>query len=148
VFRLEKAEPMQILDVCPASAAARGLARFLLLNLGTVSISRHPGAEPDISGRAPERRIHHRVLVGAAAWLVTNDDRHAAECVNVSMGGAAINTNARIPTGTVVRFELSFGLDHRPVAIQCEVVRSSQTELGLRFLALDRASLEAVLSLL
>lgn len=132
----------------PAAAAALPLACFLLFKPGTVSISRHPGAEPDTSGRAPERRIHHRVLVGAAAWLVTEDDRHSAECVNVSMGGAAIKTNARIPTGTVVRFELSLGLDYRPVAIQCEVVRSSQTELGLRFLALDRASLEAVLSLL
>lgn len=113
-----------------------------------MSISRHPGAEPDVSGRAPERRIHHRVLVGASAWLVTEDDRHSAECVNVSMGGAAIKTDARIPTGSVVRFELSLGLDHRPVSIQCEVVRASQAELGLRFLALDRASLEAVLSLL
>ena len=64
------------------------------------------------------------------------------------MGGAAIKTNARIPTGDVVRFELSLGLDRRSVTIQCEVVRSSQTDLGLRFLALDRASLEAVLSLL
>jgi c-di-GMP-binding flagellar brake protein YcgR len=112
------------------------------------SPSRHPGTEPDVSGRAPERRIHHRVLVGASAWLVTDDERHSAECVNVSMGGAAVTTSARIPTGNVIRFELSLGLDHRSVAIQCEVVRSSQTELGLRFLALDRASLEAVLSLL
>jgi c-di-GMP-binding flagellar brake protein YcgR len=112
------------------------------------SPSRHPSSEPDVSGRAPERRIHHRVLVGAAAWLVTEEERYSAECVNVSMGGAAVNTDARIRTGSVVRFELSLGLDHRSVAIQCEVVRSSQTELGLRFLALDRASLEAVLSLL
>ena len=112
------------------------------------SPSRHPGSEPDVSGRAPERRNHHRVLVGAAAWLVTEDERYGAECVNVSMGGAAVKTDARIRTGHVVRFELSLGLDHRTVAIQCEVVRSSQAELGLRFLALDRASLEAVLSLL
>ena len=103
---------------------------------------------PDVSGRAPERRIHHRVLVGAAAWLVTEDDRHSAECVNVSMGGAAVRTDARLLTGQVMRFELSLGLDHRSVSIPCEVVRSAQAELGLRFLALDRASLEAVLSLL
>jgi hypothetical protein len=121
---------------------------FSALPASTVSISRHPGAEQDVSGRAPERRIHHRVLVGAAAWLVTEDDRHSAECVNVSMGGAAIKSEARMPTGSVVRLELALGLDRRSVAIQCEVVRSSPTELGLRFLALDRASLEAVLSLL
>ena len=112
------------------------------------STSRHPGVVPDVSGRAPERRIHHRVLVGAAAWLVTESGRHAAECVNVSMGGAALKTDARIAAGSVIRFELSLGLDRRSAAIRCEVVRSSQAELGLRFLALDRASLEAVLSLL
>ncbi len=101
-----------------------------------------------MSGRAPERRIHHRVLVGAAAWLVTDDERYSAECVNVSMGGAAVSTEGRLPTGSLVRFELSLGMDHGSVAIRCEVVRSAQAELGLRFLALDRASLEAVLSLL
>ena len=110
------------------------------------SPSNFPGA--DVSGRAPERRIHHRVLVGASAWLVVNDDRYSAECVNVSMGGAAVRSEAHIKTGNVVRFELALGRDHGSVSIQCEVVRASNAELGLRFLALDRASLEAILSLL
>lgn len=109
---------------------------------------RSPSAELDVSGRAPERRIHHRVLVGAPAWLVVDDTRSSAECVNVSMGGAAIATSARVRTGTLVRLELSLGLDRPSVSIQCEVVRASASELGLRFLALDRASLEAILSLL
>jgi hypothetical protein len=101
-----------------------------------------------LSGRAPERRIHHRGLVGGAAWLLVGEERFDAECVNISMGGAAIVTRAQPHTGAVVRFELSLGLDRGWVAIQAEVVRSSETELGLRFLALDRASLEAILSLL
>lgn len=113
-----------------------------------MSISRQSGVHPDVSGRAPERRIHHRVLVGAAAWLIVDDARHSAECVNVSMGGAAVLSSARIPTGSVVSFELSLGHDRHSVTIQCEVVRASQTELGLRFLALNRASLEAIVSLL
>jgi hypothetical protein len=102
----------------------------------------------DVSGRAPERRIHHRVLVGAAAWLLADEQRLSAECVNISMGGAAVRTTAQIKTGSVVRLELSLGMDRGSIAIQCEVARSSQTELGLRFMALDRASLEAILSLL
>ncbi len=110
--------------------------------------SRIPHPEADISGRAPERRIHHRVMVGAAAWVLIDDERFGAECVNVSMGGAAVKTDARIATGSIVRFELSLGMDGGSVAIQCEVVRASKAELGLRFMALDRASLEAVLSLL
>ena len=102
----------------------------------------------DISGRAPERRVHHRVMVGAAAWVLVDEQRFAAECVNVSMGGAAVRTMARVATGSVVAFELSLGMDRGSVVIRCEVVRASQAELGLRFLALDRASLEAILSLL
>lgn len=92
--------------------------------------------------------MHHRALVGAAAWLIVNDERHSAECVNISMGGAAILTDARPPTGSVARFELSLGLDRGSVVIQCEVARSSAAELGLRFIALDRSSLEAILVLL
>jgi len=88
------------------------------------------------------------VLVGAAAWLVVADERFAAECVNVSMGGAAVRTAALLHTGDVLWFELSLGMDRGSVSIQCEVVRVTPGEAGLRFIALDRASLEAILSLL
>ncbi len=110
--------------------------------------SRFAHSAADVSGRAPERRIHHRVLVGAAAWVIVDDKRFSAECVNVSMGGAAVKTDVHIATGNVIRFELSLGLDGRSVSIQCEVVRASKAEVGLRFMALDRASLEAIVSLL
>jgi hypothetical protein len=103
---------------------------------------------PDVSGRAPERRIHHRVLVGAAGWLLLGGERFDAECVDVSMGGAAVRTSAAVHTGRIVRFELSLGLDHGAISIQCEVVRAGPTDVGLRFLALDRRSLEAIVSLL
>jgi len=106
------------------------------------------GWSADVSGRAPERRNHHRVLVGASAWLIVDEARFSAECVNVSMGGAAVRTDAQVRTGSVVNFELSLGTDRGSIVIQCEVVRASKAELGLRFLALDRASLEAILSLL
>jgi c-di-GMP-binding flagellar brake protein YcgR len=101
----------------------------------------------DASGRAPERRFHRRTLVGAAAWLVSDDERHSAECVDVSMGGAQLLATASLPAGKLVRLELALGLDRGSVSIQCEIVRASATQLGLRFLALERASLEAILSL-
>lgn len=122
------------------------LACFLLVN-GWIAVRTSP-ASTDLSGRAPERRIHHRVLVGASAWLLVDEQRFAAECVNVSMGGASVLTQAALHTGSTVRFELSLGMDRGSVSIQCEVVRVTQAEVGLRFLALDRASLEAILSLL
>jgi hypothetical protein len=107
-----------------------------------------PSRSPSPSGRAPERRIHRRVLAGTAAWVVVDDQRFTAECVNVSMGGAAVRTDARPRTGSVVHLELSLGTDGTSCSIKCEVVRSATTDLGLRFMALDRASLEAILSLL
>jgi c-di-GMP-binding flagellar brake protein YcgR len=102
----------------------------------------------DISGRAPERRNHHRVLVGADAWLIIDDERFSAECVDLSMGGAAVITDAHLATGAVTRLEFSPGMDRGAVSIQCEVVRRAGTQVGLRFLALDSVSLEAILSLL
>jgi hypothetical protein len=108
----------------------------------------YSATDTDVSGRAPERRMHHRVLVGASAWLSVDDARFSAECVDVSLGGAAIRTEATVGTGTLVSFELSLGMDRGSITIQCEVARASRAELGLRFLALDRPSLEAILSLL
>lgn len=109
-----------------------------------MSISRFP----DLSGRAPERRNHHRVLVGAAGWLLLDGARVDAECVDVSMGGAAVRTAAVVHAGGIVRLELSLGLDRGTVAIQCEVVRAAPNDVGLRFLRLDRPSLEAIAALL
>lgn len=109
-----------------------------------VSISNYP----DVSGRAPERRVHHRVLVGAPAWLLVGTQRIGAECVDVSMGGASVFIEQHVPAGTLVLFELSLGMDRGSVSIPCEVVRANQDELALRFLALDRTSLEAIGSLL
>ena len=101
---------------------------------------------PDASGRAPERRVHHRVLVGAPAWLIVGPDRIGAECVDVSMGGANVRSARSVPAGSVALFELSLG--RGTVTIHCEVVRAAHAELGLRFLSLDRPSLEALASLL
>lgn len=102
----------------------------------------------DVSGRAPERRYHHRALVGASAWLVVDEQRFDAECVDVSMGGAAVRSQAPVSPGRVVRFELSLGYDAGSIAIQAEVVRLAPGEVGLRFLALDRASVDAILKLI
>lgn len=109
---------------------------------------RSPGRSSTPSGRARERRLHRRVPVATAAWLLARDQRTAAECINVSMGGAAVRSPARIATGSVVRLELSIGTDEHAIAIDCEVVRATPGELGLRFMALSRSSLEAILSLL
>jgi hypothetical protein len=101
-----------------------------------------------LSERGHERRAHRRVDLAAGAWLIVDERRLPAECTNVSMGGASVRSQASSHTGGIVRLELALGGDEHPVSISCEVVRKSGTELGLRFLALDRTSLEAILSLL
>jgi hypothetical protein len=110
------------------------------------SISTRPVVE-DLSGRAPERRHHHRALVGTSAWLVVDEHRYDAECVNVSMGGAAVLTSGTPALGARVRFELSLGMDRGSIVIDAEVVRCADGEVGLRFLELHPASLEALLAL-
>jgi hypothetical protein len=107
-----------------------------------------PARSASPSGRASERRNHRRVPASTAVWLVVDDQRVPAECSNVSMGGAAVRTTALAKTGSVVLLELSLGADKHSVSIKCEVVRASGGELGLRFMALDRSSLEAILALL
>ena len=87
-------------------------------------------------------------MVGAASWLLVDGERVGAECVNVSMGGASVFSEAKLALGSVVRFELSLGLDRGSVAIPCEVVRANNGEAGLRFIALDRPALEAIVSLI
>ncbi|HYJ10350.1 MAG TPA: PilZ domain-containing protein [Polyangiaceae bacterium] len=109
---------------------------------------RSPSHSASPAGRASERRTHRRVPIGTPAWVVVDDHRAPAECSNVSMGGAAVYTAARAATGSVVHLELSLGTDGHSVSITCEVVRATSNELGLRFMALDRSSLEAILSLL
>ena len=64
------------------------------------------------------------------------------------MGGAAVRTEAQVAIGALVQLELSLGLDRGTVTVPCEVVRAASGEVGVRFLALERASLEAILSLL
>ena len=96
-----------------------------------------------------ERRIHRRVQVVTAAWLrVDGEQRFPAECLNVTMGGAAVLTDVTLSSGRVVQLELTLGKQERHVVLSCEVVRARGAELGLRFIALDRPSLEAILSLL
>jgi hypothetical protein len=87
-------------------------------------------------------------VVTTAALVLEDGQRYAARCLNVSMGGAAVQAQVRTSTGQLVRLELTLTPERSAISIPCEIVRAADSEVGLRFLALDRVSLEAILALL
>ena len=99
-------------------------------------------SDPATPGR--ERRVHRRRIVDAPMWIVIGETRVPVAAVNVSIGGAAVQSPAKVSVGTTIRLEvelaatISFTLD-------AEVVRVSHDVLGLRFLALGQHALESLL---
>jgi hypothetical protein len=78
--------------------------------------------------------------------LVVGAERVSAFAVNVSVGGAAVRTNARASVGEIVELEVEhFG--SRRFTLRAEVVRAERGALALRFLALHQRALEALLGL-
>lgn len=93
---------------------------------------------------APERRNHRRRRFGAPMAVVVDGAKTPVSALNVSVGGAAVRTNARAEVGAHVALEGEIG-GHGRVALEAEVVRVEQGVLGLRFLALGQRDLEALL---
>jgi hypothetical protein len=100
----------------------------------------------DAAAPGRERRIHRRGPLDAPMWIVVGGKRIPAGAVNVSVGGAAIRTNARASVGAIVELEVEhFG--RRPFTLDAEVVRAEHGVLALRFLALRQRALESLLGL-
>jgi hypothetical protein len=49
-----------------------------------------------------DRRVHPRVPVALPAFLQANGERHAAQLLDLSPGGAKLNCPASLPVGTAV----------------------------------------------
>lgn len=94
-----------------------------------------------------ERRRHRRVGVRAPASLVSSWNVGTAECVDLSMGGAGLLSDATPPSGSKLKLELHLGPGRRVIA-SAEVVRSCDGSVGIRFVQLDPKSMAAILSML
>ena len=94
-----------------------------------------------------ERRSHRRVKVAVPAEIVLNEHATPAALLSISLGGAALRAEIDCPIGQ--RLTLRFRLPDRGwVDFSGELVRISARSIGVRFLALDRVSFDALVKLL
>jgi len=105
------------------------------------------GDPPESLPATSERRSHRRVKVVVPAEIRIGDDEFPAGLLSVSLGGAALRAQLDCPIGQrlVLRFRLP---DRGWIDFSAELVRVSERSVGVRFLALDRASFDALMALL
>lgn len=106
-----------------------------------------PSDAPESLPAASERRSHRRVKVVVPAEILLGEEAIPAGLLSVSLGGAALRAQLDCPVGQrlVLRFRLP---DRGWIDFSAELVRVSERSVGVRFLALDRASFDALMALL
>lgn len=60
------------------------------------------GPSPQNGDPYADRRVYPRVPVALAAFLAADGERHAAQLLDLSPGGAKLNCRASLPVGTAV----------------------------------------------
>ncbi|MCU0691081.1 MAG: PilZ domain-containing protein [Polyangiaceae bacterium] len=91
----------------------------------------------------PNRRRHQRVSLAAPARLLVDDVICAAQCLDLSVGGARLQCEASVPSGTTLELDVEFDATRR-ARIPSEVVRVDDTSVSVRFVRLDPNSLAAI----
>ena len=106
-----------------------------------------PSDAPESLPASSERRSHRRVKVVVPAEILLGNDAVPAGLLSVSLGGAALRAQLDCPIGQrlVLRFRLP---DRGWIDFSAELVRVSERSVGVRFLALDRTSFDALMALL
>lgn len=107
---------------------------------------RRETSEPPESVPSSERRSHRRVKVAVPAEILVGEASSPAALLSISFGGAALRAEIDCPIGQ--RLVLRFRLPDGWVDFSAELVRRSARSVGVRFLALDRPSFDAVVQLL
>jgi hypothetical protein len=105
-------------------------------------------SEPPDSLPISERRSHRRVKVVVPAEIVVGSQPATpAALLSLSLGGAAMRAEIDCAVGQplTVRFRLP---DRGWVDFTAELVRVSTRSIGVRFLAFDRVSFDALMKLL
>jgi hypothetical protein len=101
-----------------------------------------------VSKGSVERRIHRRVRLEREVTVELVNARFSGRSLNVSVGGMALELACdprTIAAGDRVTVRLDLGSGAFALTTG-EVMRVTSREIGLRFVALDRSSLMALLS--
>jgi hypothetical protein len=119
---------------------------------GAGLLARAPGTEPALHEGVPtssvERRVHRRVRLERDVTVELENARFTGRSINVSVGGMALELACdprAIAAGDRVTVRLDLGSGAFALTTG-EVMRVTAREIGLRFVALDRTSLLALLS--
>lgn len=103
---------------------------------------------PPVTWRAwppRDRRFHHRSPLTGRAAVRTEGATIVGRCLDVSLGGFALETDVELPIGHDV--EVTIQLDpSRIVSASGEVVRRVGSKLGIRFTRLGRRTFDAILA--
>jgi hypothetical protein len=96
-----------------------------------------------------ERRVHRRVDLEREVVIDFAESSFSGRTLNVSVGGMALQLACASPRQLVVGARVTVRLDLGDSAFALttgEIMRVTRNALGLRFVALDRDSLLALLS--
>jgi hypothetical protein len=90
-----------------------------------------------------ERRAFLRLGCGGKAFFEGSYSEFWAVCKNISLGGAAVFTDANVPAAKVLDLRIDLG-EYGQVQALGKVLRSRGGMLGIRFLVLSPASRFAI----
>ena len=100
-------------------------------------ITFRPG-ERYVATPAPDRREYERLPVQAWSTLWTGQRGGPARVIDVSVGGCAIETDAALGEGEIVRLQVTPGGADRPIAVEHAMVRSARSgRVGVQFLRVN-----------
>ncbi len=93
-----------------------------------------------------DNRVHHRVPYSSRVQLRLNEKVYAVSCVNLSLGGAAVQSSLPCSIGDELRVSFSSGTGPQRFAVKAQIVRIEGGVMGLRFVEFEQHALVALLA--
>lgn len=92
-----------------------------------------------------ERRLHHRVSAQVKSLLRANSHEVEGQTVDLSLGGARIESSLDVQPGKQIRVKLLMPGDDIPIVIeQAQVQWALDRTFGVRFLAVPQQELDGL----
>ena len=105
----------------------------------------HGGQPVRHSTPVADRRRHQRIAARVLIGIQWEDGQTTGTTTDVSVGGAGVESDAKVPEGTVLQLTFEPTEDGTAVGVSQAVVRSARTgKLGLEFVPLDEEEQERI----